>query len=264
MRRSVVYIGLISYPLYLWHWPLFSYLHQVQWGEVTTAMIIATLVLSFILAVLTYKYIELPLRQSRRRGPQLVIMLCFGMIACGTVGWLMFIGKVPARSLSNDVSKYVRAINDPWPDSYTSKRNVDGFYTFGTGQKRVLFIGDSTVGHYIPRIAKVVAENPNSYSAVLVLAGGCSVAFEMAFVDPEGCKKVMEYALRYSRNPDVEAIVIGSSWYLQFVGFSDWEADRQARPAEDRDEQRFAKDRKHDGRLGRSGKAGVPPSSQPS
>ncbi|MGE0231680.1 MAG: acyltransferase family protein [Flavobacteriaceae bacterium] len=64
--RWMVAIGLISYGWYLWHWPLISLIHiSVFWSESTvlkTAMGLAALVP----AVLSYRYLELPIRRWRR------------------------------------------------------------------------------------------------------------------------------------------------------------------------------------------------------
>lgn len=58
-----VFIGLISYPLYLWHWPLLSFAY-LSGGEAPSAMIrAALLVLSIILATITYLALERPIRK---------------------------------------------------------------------------------------------------------------------------------------------------------------------------------------------------------
>lgn len=61
-RRVCVLIGLISYPLYLWHWPLFSFLEIVgPPGPVHGYKLLAVL-LSFLLATATYIFVEKPIR----------------------------------------------------------------------------------------------------------------------------------------------------------------------------------------------------------
>jgi peptidoglycan/LPS O-acetylase OafA/YrhL len=59
----VVFVGLISYPLYLWHWPLFSFAHSASLGIVSTPLTIALLVASVILATGTYLLLEQPLHR---------------------------------------------------------------------------------------------------------------------------------------------------------------------------------------------------------
>jgi peptidoglycan/LPS O-acetylase OafA/YrhL len=64
---AVVWIGLISYPLYLWHWPMLSFAHIANGGVPSRAVRITLLAVSFVLAWLTYQAIERPIRFGRRR-----------------------------------------------------------------------------------------------------------------------------------------------------------------------------------------------------
>src|SRR3954468_8850530 len=64
-RRAVVYVGLISYPLYLWHWPLLSYARIVHDGEAPWELRCALLGLSIVLAALTFELVEKPIRRGR-------------------------------------------------------------------------------------------------------------------------------------------------------------------------------------------------------
>ena len=85
MNPIAVWFGLISYPLYLWHWPILSFLQIVQ-GEMPhrDARIIAVL-LAIILAWLTYKFVETPIRkqtQNALKAKHLVISLfLLGVVA---------------------------------------------------------------------------------------------------------------------------------------------------------------------------------------
>jgi peptidoglycan/LPS O-acetylase OafA/YrhL len=61
-NQVAVWFGLISFPLYLWHWPLLSFARIVE-SEVPSRNIrLAAVVLSIVLAWLTYKFVERPLR----------------------------------------------------------------------------------------------------------------------------------------------------------------------------------------------------------
>jgi len=54
----MVRIGLISYPLYLWHWPLLSYLDILRNGVSNVLEIWAAVLAAVVLSVLTYLYVE--------------------------------------------------------------------------------------------------------------------------------------------------------------------------------------------------------------
>lgn len=61
--KPIVYVGLVSYSLYLWHWPVLSLLRHLYCGEKPdTASRVASLAASFVLAALSLRYIESPFR----------------------------------------------------------------------------------------------------------------------------------------------------------------------------------------------------------
>lgn len=61
--KPLIYIGEISYSLYLFHWPLLASLHYVGYeGALARTLAVA---LAFVLASLTYFYVEMPYRKSK-------------------------------------------------------------------------------------------------------------------------------------------------------------------------------------------------------
>lgn len=65
--RPMVWIGLISYPLYLWHWPLLSFANLARgyWPRPDRA--IELIAVAILLSIATYRLVERPLRFSPRR-----------------------------------------------------------------------------------------------------------------------------------------------------------------------------------------------------
>ena len=61
--RPLVFVGLISYPLYLWHWPLLSFARIVESETPSRATRLAAVCTAFVLAWATYRFVELPIRQ---------------------------------------------------------------------------------------------------------------------------------------------------------------------------------------------------------
>ena len=74
-RPLLVWIGLVSYPLYLWHWPLLSFARIEAAGEVAPLLRLALVTLAFLLAGLTWKLVEQPLRHRLRAGRALALLL---------------------------------------------------------------------------------------------------------------------------------------------------------------------------------------------
>lgn len=85
--RPVVFIGLISYSLYLWHWPVLVYSRKFLLGEPSPAFIAWQIGLSLVLAVLSWRFIETPFREKRWL-PARASMLRFGIV-CTLVSALL-------------------------------------------------------------------------------------------------------------------------------------------------------------------------------
>jgi peptidoglycan/LPS O-acetylase OafA/YrhL len=65
-NRFFVGIGLISYSVYLWHQPIFAFYRHIALGQTSTPVYLLLILLSYLLAILSYRYIETPVR--RRNG----------------------------------------------------------------------------------------------------------------------------------------------------------------------------------------------------
>ena len=61
-NRVCVFVGLISYPLYLWHWPILSFARITEDHDLDSAIVLALLALAVLLAWLTYEFVEKPIR----------------------------------------------------------------------------------------------------------------------------------------------------------------------------------------------------------
>ena len=87
MNPIAVWFGLISYPLYLWHWPILSFLQIVK-GEMPhrDARILAV-ILSIILAWVTYKLVEGPIRFGHLKHKVSAIFIAVTLFCVGGVGY---------------------------------------------------------------------------------------------------------------------------------------------------------------------------------
>jgi peptidoglycan/LPS O-acetylase OafA/YrhL len=84
--KPLAWVGLISYPLYLWHWPLLSFARIIL-GEMPAAGLRwALMALAVVLAWGTCKLVERPLRFGRRPGLK-AIALGVALVLTGLIGW---------------------------------------------------------------------------------------------------------------------------------------------------------------------------------
>lgn len=87
-----VWIGKISYPLYLWHWPLLSFARIDEGHAVGAGVRVAALAASFVLAAATYRWIETPIRQGRLGSRRVALALAASMAVIGAVGAATYAG----------------------------------------------------------------------------------------------------------------------------------------------------------------------------
>jgi peptidoglycan/LPS O-acetylase OafA/YrhL len=84
-----IWFGLISYPLYLWHWPILSYLHILEDITPPRNMRIFGVILSIFLAWGTYRFIEKPIRFGGFKEPLRSISLVSLVMLLGLVGLII-------------------------------------------------------------------------------------------------------------------------------------------------------------------------------
>ncbi|WP_439398305.1 acyltransferase family protein [Bradyrhizobium sp. PMVTL-01] len=84
-NRAAVFSGLISYPLYLWHWPVLVLAAAAKFMPLTPLERGAAVVIAYALAVATFRLVELPI-QSKRASRAQVITLTAGLAAIAIVG----------------------------------------------------------------------------------------------------------------------------------------------------------------------------------
>ena len=63
--RPVVFVGLISYSLYLWHWPIIVFAKYLKGVALNNVEIAAMLLAMFVLSVLSWRFVEAPFRKKR-------------------------------------------------------------------------------------------------------------------------------------------------------------------------------------------------------
>lgn len=97
-NRLLVWVGLISYPLYLWHWPLLSFAHIVESGEPAPLLRASAVATAVALAWLTYRWLERPLRGPEHGARKVAALsLCMAALAGGGA-WIYAHDGLPLRA----------------------------------------------------------------------------------------------------------------------------------------------------------------------
>lgn len=157
-------IGLISYSLYLWHWPLFMLYGRWALRPVTALEYSTLIALAVILAFLSWRWVERPFRQGKFISGKRAFVLAgvvTGIFVICSVG-VVFTSGLPQRfsaSARNDYSyleyrenqAFLSAIRSetcfPWK---TARYDFSQCFTLAKGRPNVVVWGDSYAMHYIP------------------------------------------------------------------------------------------------------------------
>lgn len=219
-----VSIGKISYPLYLWHWPLIALMNiVVPSGSVLVRILVG--LMSFIFAYLTYRYVEKPFRfgiLKNRIGTKTLILGMSCIIVLGILGYQS--NGFPSRdNQRNTFDHYFD--NAPPAYSFMKKHHLFTFYRdecnfydtlagkvrdkiashcYVPSEKHVVFIwGDSYAQHLYYGLSKAL---PKNVSILQVTSSGCWPHIEPFKVDQFlSCNRSNHFALEQIKKikPDV-------------------------------------------------------------
>jgi peptidoglycan/LPS O-acetylase OafA/YrhL len=112
--RIVVWFGLISYPLYLWHWPLLSLARILDSGTPSVGIRIAIVGVSTMLAWLTYMLIEKPIRYGTYRSFSAVALVGL-MAVVGYVGYKTYKDEGLTFRTVTKINDSLKSGNIAWP-----------------------------------------------------------------------------------------------------------------------------------------------------
>ena len=226
-NRVMVLVGLISYSLYLVHWPLAVAWHYL-FSEISGVASMGLMAISFVLAWASWKYVERPLRkpefwiQHRRiiasGAAGALLLLWVGWSMKSTGGWRF---RVPANVACIE---YKGASSDFCRDFYAGR----GYPTYarinGDRPADVVLMGDSHVRHYTEGLVKEFAEPRN---LCIYLAGNSCLHLPGFIRSTAGedwkfiAKFSLEQSLREVRAAPTPPLVILSHawlWQLSIAG----------------------------------------------
>jgi peptidoglycan/LPS O-acetylase OafA/YrhL len=166
-RSVMVAIGLISYPLYLWHWPMLSFLRISEQGLESRSMKAVVLLVSIGLAWLTYVVIEQPIRRAVSvRTPWRAAGLAVPLL---TLGVVMLAGTAAGTLLPPN--RVAVAADDAVPRDMNEslcRRNLGlagGYcqqYLPTAAPVTTALAGDSHAAHFLPGLgARLAAVGEN-------------------------------------------------------------------------------------------------------
>jgi peptidoglycan/LPS O-acetylase OafA/YrhL len=219
----LVWIGLISYPLYLWHWPLLVFFTLIKFNPLTLLERELILLASGLLAWATYRYVERPFRFGAP-SPRKILVLCAGMVLIAIAGAIV----VWERGVDFRLPAEIRAMaNVPTQNSkwriHRCLLDLSHEMSFAddcvdrTRRPLVLVWGDSTAGALMPGLLK--AQQTRNFGIAQLTSSSCLPALNADIPSTPNCRAINDKVLSLVRDIGPDIVLLQGTWekYLDNV-----------------------------------------------
>ena len=225
-NRISVFLGLISYPLYLWHWPALYFAKILFHDTAPHIPVLFAVSVSFLLAVATYYFVEIPIRKNKENTLRVVkiqVCLSLGLVLLSSISAL---GILPARLALNPLVKEADEAKSDWeyPFQNNFKKNND-FVIVNASHERskgggVLFVGDSKMEQYWPRIKYVRDHFEGVVRPIYLLTAGGSPTLPNVRNRAPGYHDdfFYKFCIDSASSSDIEIVVFCCLWEGYFPG----------------------------------------------
>ncbi len=216
----IVFIGLISYSLYLWHWPLLVFARYATLRDLTPVETSALILASGLLATLSWAYVEKPFRSRDRVGRKTVFQFAGAAVAAavifGTIDaygqgfpWRFApeIREILAASLDRDPA--LARCFDPSLDAVRTRRLCRIGAENGSEPSFVVW-GDSHADALLPVI--VDAEREKGRSGYDAATPSCPPLAGVTVSRFPGCLAFNDEVLKLAMDPKIDEVVLVGLW----------------------------------------------------
>ncbi len=224
-NRVAVLIGLVSYPLYLWHWPLLVLARLRFNSTFETPGRLALVALSLVAAGITYRVIELPLRNRPLRPVSLKLAGALGSLALLCLALVRSEARVPAFGARSSSSAEFQTCASLYRLPPTTPRTYCQESRHGL-KPTMIVVGDS---HAIALWPGIAAAHPTE-NVVLIGGSGCPFLRQTRYWpipdEREVCPGLIEAAYRaFPDPPRVFVLAARMTVYLEGTRFDPVEGD---------------------------------------
>ena len=219
----MVWVGLISYPLYLWHWPLLVFCGIIKFAPLTLLERGLVVGLSFALAWATYRFIEIPFRFGRP-SPLKILSLCSGMVVIAVAGGVVVKGRGFDFRLPPEIRElaHVPTQSSKWRfhECLLDLSRETSFADSCVDRNRrplILVWGDSTAGALLPGLRK--AQETRAFGIAQLTSSSCVPALDTDVAGVPNCRAINDKVLAIARAIRPDIVLLHSTWdrYLDGV-----------------------------------------------
>ncbi len=174
-NKICVWFGLISFPLYLWHWLLISFAHIIEPGHLSNLKLLSLVAVSILLSWGTYIFAEKPVRFGNHKSLKTGTLI-IGMIIIGGLGYIIHADNgYPLRQVNKlaeqAFSTSARTVERDFKARY---KNYQGTDILTSTRPVILIVGDSYNKAWSPALSAHL--NLVEYDVVSITYLGCNVS----------------------------------------------------------------------------------------
>ena len=218
--KPFVFIGLISYSLYLVHWPLIVFVRYELLREPSATEMVVMFVAMVALAILSWRLVERPFRSRVRITTKTIFIgSAVGLVAMAMVGAGLFAAKglpqrFPALPAPEKDPAQATGSRCFLKDGYEEWGGNACFITRGPGAN-ILLWGDSHANHY--RRALTNARPAIQQPILLYGSAGCLPIFDVDVKGRPDCRNNNEHVIDIIHQYQVKTVVLSGYWGYSFA-----------------------------------------------
>lgn len=225
-NKFLVFLGLISYPLYLWHWMLYSFAENL-FQDKSLFLRLSVLAASIFLAFFTYRYIEHPIRSRRYKKHIIIILGCawLTLLLISSISINKFIKPYQHESLAKQVLdvQFDKSYKAEWLDGVCFLHDGKEAQDFDDCQqfesqflksgKNILIWGDSHAAQLYPGFKSF-----HTGDFVMLRSMSSCAPIISDKHNTENCKHLNKIILNEIKVSSVDTVILATRW-----GAHDWE-----------------------------------------
>lgn len=230
-NRVLVWFGLISFPLYLWHWPLLSFVRIIE-GEIPGIEIrFAVIVISIALAWMTFKFIEIPIRFGSNGQIKtitllilMILIFCLGYISYKKDGLIFKATNSDFKITPYDWVKgyrhqncFINAVDA------TSNSFADFCSSYINGKNKtpmIMLWGDSHAASIYRGLLKQTTRF--GYDITQYTASGCPPILNFKVDKRKECEGINSFVLEQIKRQQPDTLILAAFWSMYDGKSDDW------------------------------------------
>ena len=210
----LIFTGLISYSLYLWHWPIAAFLKYISVDKLSNMHIILGVCLTFILSFYSWKYIERPFATHKTKSNRILKNILISHVLLVSISLVI----LSTKNFPSKHNSYLNNIASEIGSTYRCSFLNYNFYgdSFGCLMSnkvkkdyKVVVYGNSHAAMYGWAINKKI--NENNSQALLLHLNHCLPLIDKN--SSSGClRKAKNYFEAIIEDKKIKTVVIGLTW----------------------------------------------------